>query len=265
MTSIPSAAPAPLGAATALPPAPTPSVPQLWDRAFALARAHYAPLVTISALSLLLTAPVSIAGAVYGTDGMLPGMAGLLSVLYEWIIGAVAYGAMIVVVAEAYHGGAPSVADAARASVRRTVPLVLTLLAMMLVMVLGVLLLIVPGVLAFVRLFAVQAAVVLEGAGVREAFRRSIALSRGYGWRILGTAGVATVVYLAMTATLVLALQPLVKSQALATVLSSVALTLVTPVIVSLATVLYLDIRARREGYDIELAVRALASAPPSA
>jgi hypothetical protein len=49
----------------------------------------------------------------------------------------------------------------------------------------GLVLLVVPGLFVLVRWSVIVPVIVLEGRGMRESFRRSSALVRGHGWRVL--------------------------------------------------------------------------------
>jgi hypothetical protein len=65
-------------------------------------------------------------------------------------------------------------------------PVLGTLVVAALIVTLGFLALIIPGIYASVRLYAAVPAVVVEGAGVGDAIRRSWELTSGRFWHILG-------------------------------------------------------------------------------
>ncbi len=132
----------------------------------------------------------------------------------------------------------------------------------------------VPVVLVLLVIYAVRVQylavppMMLEGAGIRGSLERAFRLSRDEGWRILGIAvltgiitGVAgailgipvTVVQQVLFATVESGqalLLVYVIGQALATVISSA---FVTPFSAGVASLLYLDMRIRKEGFDVEL------------
>ena len=70
------------------------------------------------------------------------------------------------------------------------VTLVLATVAYELLAVLGLLLLVVPGILVVVFLTLYGPAIVVERVGVRAAFRRSAQLVRGHFWRVLSLAAI---------------------------------------------------------------------------
>jgi len=145
---------------------------------------------------------------------------------------------------------------------------------------LAVILGLVGGVLYFVayvwllvRTLLVPPAIMLEGAGFWSAIRRGWKLSRGSFWRLLG-------IYL-LTSIIVSIVQGLITAPAsiiatfvfqdptatafgslvLTGVANIVALTLTTVFTASVVALLYVDVRMRREGLDVELARAAGATA----
>lgn len=130
---------------------------------------------------------------------------------------------------------------------------------------LGGLGLLVATVWFFVRLMLIPATLVLEGTGVGTALRRGWRLTRGSFWRLLGiyllTTVMVTVVaqLIVMPAAFVAAFvlrDPLLTSfgaLAVTSVASAVAYTLTTSFMAAVVALLYIDVRMRREGLDVEL------------
>lgn len=117
-----------------------------------------------------------------------------------------------------------------------------------------------------VRLSLASAALILENIGVIEAIRRSWALTRGYFWKVLGTLLLATIITVAatgilsgVTGTLVGLTAALTSGGALPTVgavsvfIGSVLDALVLPFSASVTALVYIDLRMRQEGLDVEL------------
>jgi hypothetical protein len=132
----------------------------------------------------------------------------------------------------------------------------------------GYLCCILPGI-ALGAWFALGApALVLEGAGVRAAFGRSTTLVKGGFWRVLGilfvSSLISNVVAVMVTAVLagVGALAGLVFGSTGAIIGAAVlggigfivALTVVSTFSAAVSSLLYIDMRMRREGLDIALA-----------
>ena len=124
-----------------------------------------------------------------------------------------------------------------------------------------------------VRTLLIPPAIMLEGAGLGSAIRRGWKLSRGSFWRLLGiyllTSIIVSIVnaLIVAPANLVVAFafgDPLMTSFGSLVVLgiaNVVALTLTTVFTAAVIALLYIDVRMRREGLDVELA-RAAAAEP---
>ena len=121
----------------------------------------------------------------------------------------------------------------------------------------------VVGIVVPMTFFAVTApALVLEGLGPIAAMRRSAALTRRRWWPVLGTLLLVAVVEITIANALtILPIQvALWLGGSFAWLLVAVVLTaqtLVTvPFVAAAATLVYLDLRVRHEGLDIDLALR---------
>jgi hypothetical protein len=108
------------------------------------------------------------------------------------------------------------------------------------------------------RYFAVIPAVMIERSSVGDAFRRSSELSKDAKWRILGALALAFILYIIVGATLS-AIVGLFPIPTIATaLLSAMAYVLVFPLVGIVTTLLYYDLRIRKEGYDLELLAKRL-------
>lgn len=194
---------------------------EVLDGAFALYRRHF---VDFFLTALIPLAPFGIFYARLMADGAafdpaagdaMAGLAGAMS-LVSMLIMLIVYGALTRQAAQAYTGSEVSIGDGFGYGLRKTVPLLLTTIASLIIlivvwMVLGmgvafvvgaltvfssvaaVLVGVVTGLAAlvlsaalFASLFAVGTAVVIEGAGPVAAIRRSWRLARGARGRIAG-------------------------------------------------------------------------------
>lgn len=132
----------------------------------------------------------------------------------------------------------------------------------------GLLLFLLVLLLLGVRLIFLPQAVFLEGSGPLESFRRSWRLVSGSFWRVLLILVLMTVLaYLisVLPATIVntalsLSGRPTVeralRNQIITTLIAQVGVIVSLPLQLSLFTLLYYDLRVRKEGYDIELMSR---------
>lgn len=175
----------------------------------------------------------------------------------------------------AYLGDEVGWRESLRFAFRRVVPLVGLMGLTLLGQIAGVLACLVGYVwLMGVWAVAVPALLVEEVRPV-EALRRSYRLVRGRFWPVLGTVVLGLLLVSLVQGVLtapVLVLQLVEASPLLTGILSGVAtfvgVSLATPLTAALAAVIYVDLRVRKEGYDLELMAAGVgadaSAAPPS-
>lgn len=130
----------------------------------------------------------------------------------------------------------------------------------------GMFLLVIPAVYIYCRLFAIRQAVLLENLSGTASLTRSWKLSKENTLHVFLTLALAILLVLAVAigASIIGRLLPtFVLQQVVATVITCV----VYPLVGIIETMLYYDIRIRREGFDIEYLAAMAPSAPtqPSA
>src|SRR5947209_8602448 len=159
--------------------------------------------------------------------------------------------------------GLGEILDGAIGLYRRNWGLLVVVVMSYIVELVGLVFLIVPGIFLYVRLVAAPVAVVLEGAGPVAAWERSWRLTRGFGWKILGTVIVSyfitavgglivqvpffAVGYLAGGAGWVF----LGAGQTLASLLT-------TPFSTIILVLIYFDLRIRKEAFDLSVLAQQL-------
>lgn len=116
-----------------------------------------------------------------------------------------------------------------------------------------------------IRFLLTTQAIVLEAQGPLDGLRRSWRLVGGSFWRTVGIVvlmGILTYVISAVPATIVSfaltfgsggALNNLVRNQAITTLLAQIGVIVALPLQLGVYTLLYYDLRVRKEGYDLEL------------
>ena len=233
------------------------SATELWDAAIVLGRAHFGPLLVLSALMLLLGSPAMLART-FLFEPSENGTLDFFASLYEFAVGSVIGGAMTVVAADAWHERPVDVAQAGRQAMRRAPALMVAGAVTGLLVLVLMIFLVVPGLLAAARLFAVGTVIVLEGRRIGDAFRRSVRLSRGNMRRLLATVGVATLVTFVLAFSIELYLERLGFAKPMAALLTGVSMMPMMPFLLTLSVVTYFDVRVRQEAYDLEVAVDAL-------
>jgi hypothetical protein len=163
----------------------------------------------------------------------------------------------------------------------RLLPLLGVGLVYSVVTTIGVMLCIIPGVVAYVFWALASPALVLERGTFRQAFSRSVKLVKGAFWRVFGILLLAGIIEYLFSNIIQLPFslgsgtfqQLLNPSQVvvpstgdllLQSVGQIIAGTIATPFVALVTVIVYLDQRMRREGMDIELA-RAAGVTPPQA
>lgn len=114
-------------------------------------------------------------------------------------------------------------------------------------------------------------ALLVEGLGVGDAMRRSWRLVRGTGWRVLGIVLLSALLGIAFQAALSAPIAVVffvdvstVVQQVLNGVVTTVSTVLVVPFSAALTMALYVDLRVRKEGFDLVLWAQRLGNAPTS-
>lgn len=237
---------------------------EILDGAFVLYRRDFAAFLALSALPVTPLLALRLALALSGAR--FDARAGFALDLVGIALGTLAMGALIVATSDAYHGipvDRRSAFARARAHYGR---LLATVVAMRLMVFLGFLLLIVPGVIAMVRFFAVEQVVMLEGTTSAAARERSTALAEGAFGRVLGMIGVIAVLTLLPTFTGgflrgVAGNGGAPPNPYMMGVFTLAFQILALPVSTAAYTLLYFDRRVRAEALDVEVAVRNLVPA----
>jgi hypothetical protein len=208
-----------------------------------------------------------------GSDAATFGVGLLVAGLINFLAGRLAQAGWFRAIADAYLGEEVAWRSSLRFALRRLPALVgLSILTGILVG-LGLVLLVIPGIYLYVA-FAVAVPVLLvEGAGPSRALGRSRELVRGRWW---GTLGVAVVGYL-LVSIVSFALTGIVVGIAFAnparntvtgfvlnTLASTVGSMIGTPAAAAFITVLYIDLRVRKEGFDLLLLARRLGVERPA-
>ena len=180
------------------------------------------------------------------------------------IVGAIllniASGALARVIAENYMGGSMGVAAAYRA-IRPRIP---ALIGVMLLIMLSTMLVLIPPLFLwiFISLSFVSQVIVLENRGVGDALQRSWDLVRGAWWRVFGAYLLLLllgVIVNLSTSLISLAVGLTGASWAVQNIVVQFVTLLLTvvyrPVTLAGMTLLYFDLRVRKEGYDLQVAL----------
>ena len=254
------------------------SVGDVLDGAFKLLKANAATLLLVVAVVVV---PVQLLSAFFVRDQVSPGllnimndptvaesqaefslgdMAGsFLTLILNALTAPLIAGVVSVVCAESYLGRSITAGEALRRTVRRLPALLAAALLVFLAQVFGLVLCIVPGVIAWVLFTAVTPALMIEHLGPIEAMQRSWRLLRPRFWGVFGISLLAWLI-VAFLGNLLggipTAIGTLVGGAfawlwiAVGSVLSSLV---TAPIAAIVDTLLYFDGRIRNEGFDLQV------------
>jgi hypothetical protein len=174
-------------------------------------------------------------------------------------------------VADAYLGEDVSWRSSLRYALRRLPAVIGLSLLSTIIIAIGFILCVIPGIYLWGAFYVAVPVLLVEGVGPRRALGRSRQLVRGRWWGTIGVAIVGSVLVFVVAG----ALNGLILGVALASpsqntvtgfVLTTLATTLsavlTTPAAAAFATVLYVDLRVRKEGFDLLLLAQRLGVDP---
>jgi hypothetical protein len=183
-----------------------------------------------------------------------------------WLVSFFAIAALTVVLSDVCLGNEPTVRRAYGKLFKGGLWLrvLLTALLQTLVVLIGFLLLIVPGIVLAIRLLLGSTVVVLEGESGVKALKRSMHLTKGHFWRLFGLLALLSVMLFGMVfvallgiGTVLAALDAMYEVTQLdiviAILLGAVLQGVLYPIFFITVVLLYYDLRARKESYDVEM------------
>jgi hypothetical protein len=257
------------------------STTELIDASVQLLRQHYLELVTVSALFMIpvivgsvLLEPVQPTPGEFYTGQSLAALASLL--VLQIVFYSASTAATVVIVSDSYLGREVTIG----AAVERVFERIWTVLGVVLLQgliiglgfTIGIIALFIPGFLFTAWFFASTNVVMVEGKSATEALSRSRDLALGSVGRILGTLFLAGLIVglaqILVAALLVATVASFRTGTVAAGVLPYVVRIFLYPLVNVVITLLYYDLRIRKEGFDLELMAKELgfgAAAPAGA
>ncbi|HXF96867.1 MAG TPA: hypothetical protein VNI61_12280 [Gemmatimonadales bacterium] len=245
------------------------SVGEILDGAFTLLRRNLGVLLSIAVICqgipTALGLYVEFAGGMQTHFGLWA-VAQILSVIGYLLV----TGATVRVVSEAYLGRSTTLGDALRFASGKMGGILLSGIAVGLIAMLGFVLLVIPGIIALCGYAVVVQVVVLENLrSSLDALGRSWSLTKGFKgkalvlWFVLCVFLLLIVMGFGVVVAIAAALAPVLMVPAVVG-LSLVTL-LVYPLTSCVFTLLYYDLRVRKEAFDLELLSQQIALAPSGA
>jgi hypothetical protein len=245
----------------------------LLDRAFRLYTGNFSLMLGITAGAyvpfylIMLALESSIGGNLqFGIVGL---SALLFQVIFMIFWASVAFpiasGATTYAISERYLGNEVTIGDALRRGLRHYWPLSIAQITATIRVLIGFVLLIVPGILWMLSYSLIVPAILIEGQRAIPSLRRSSELVRGHRgkvfWVLLivnllqavlaGGVGMITDVFFSAAAG---------SAAILSTAVGNLLSIFLTPLGIIAAILLYYDMRIRKEGFDLEMLSRALAN-----
>ena len=170
-------------------------------------------------------------------------------------------GVTAVMASDVYLGRQPDLGRAFREVATHIVPLVVTMIITTLFIVFGLLLLLLPALYPIARFFATRQVILLENGGVGRALSRSSELSLGTKRHILNTLILVGLLTLAISIGAGF-VTSMIGSHLVQQVVSTAVSAMIYPMFGITETLLYYDVRIRKEGFDIEYLASSFEQAP---
>ena len=252
-------------------------VGEILDAAIKLYRSQWKSLMAIVAIALVpitflqafLTREIggplgdpTIAQAELESTAVVVGILALIQVLVvqPFLVAAVARASV-----DVYLGHPVSVGPTFRFAVSRIHSILWITILAGLATALGFVLLIVPGVIVFVRFLFGSTVLVVEGRKGSKALGRSWRLAKGHFWKILGTTLLALIMAAVLGGILRLPGDALYAAVGpagwpFAAIGLSLAAILTTPLTTLITVLLYFDLRIRKEAFDLEIMAQEMSS-----
>jgi len=180
-------------------------------------------------------------------------------------------------VSDTYLGEAPNWRQSLAFAFRRLGSVLWLSIVTFVVLVLAIIALVLPGIYLAVAFSVALPVLLVEGTGGFKALRRSLALTRGRWWATLGTILVAAVLIAVVQLVVGLILGLIgglvfphatggspVARVILQRVLDTFGRMISIPFFAACVTVIYYDLRVRKEGYDLQLLAEGIGRAAPS-
>jgi hypothetical protein len=196
----------------------------------------------------------------------------LIFAVIAWLATFLATGAGVKAVAEAYVGRKPTVGGSYSYVARRLHSVMWVVLLFAIIVGLGTVLLVIPGIYLAVALSLAVPALVVEGTKGTKALRRSHGLVKGRWWAtfgalLLGFILIPVVIQYAFTFVLQLGLGAVEMTSttavlALSQAVGTLGQIIATPIQIAVLTIIYFDLRVRKEAFDLQLLTDRIGSGP---
>lgn len=232
------------------------AIVEIVDATFAFYRANVATIVTVV---MLLLAPPALVKLVVPAS-----FERMIDITVNLLV-PVAQGAIAIIVAGAVERDERlDVGDALRGAASRTGSLIAAQIASGLMVIIGFVLLIVPGLIALAWTAVCNPVVMIEQVGYSKALERSRALARGRWGHVLGTFFLSWGIALLVMIGAAVLVGILGFEGAIGGLLVELLVAVLLPIPAIATTLLYFDLRVRAESADLDAMVAALPASAPA-
>jgi hypothetical protein len=245
----------------------------LLDRAFRLYTGNFALMLGIAAAAyvpfylIMLVIESSIGGHMPSQVGGLWTLIFQLVFMILWasIAFPIATGATTFAISERYLGNDVTIGDALRRGLSHFWPLSIAQITATIRVVFGFFLLIIPGILWMLSYSLIVPVILIEGAKAMPSLRRSRELIKGYRGKAFSIVLVVNLLQLVLIGGVNLIAGVFFSAETdsgsiLSSALNNLLSIFLTPLGIIATILLYYDMRIRKEGFDLEILSRALAT-----
>jgi hypothetical protein len=221
---------------------------ELLDAAFQFWRANFQLLCTVVAAAFVPIVGFEMLAAADPGNVLFAFLARIGGGVFE----SLATAAVIVVVSERYMGRDLTAREALERVWARIGTIFATSIIYGLMVAIGILFFVAPGLYFACKYFAMMPSVVIEGYNSSTSQKRSATLTNGSKWRVLGLIIVAWIIYFILLAFASGIVQATTRGLT-GIVLTRLLVVPIYPFLGILITLLYYDLRIRNEGLDLDL------------
>ena len=234
------------------------SVGDIIDASFTVYRKRFGPMIAIGLLLVFIPFVVSVIGGctIEGAATACDSAIGWIGNIASQIGMAVATAGAVLVAAEAYAGTPSDWRQSAAAGLRRLIPIVVLTVVLIVLIGIGFVLILVPGIFLATSFAVATPALMIERVGPIDSLKRSWSLATGERWRLFG-AGlsmivISIIVFGIIAAIVYLALSGLIglSDGDTSYYVQQITTLLSIPLSASVGAVLYVDLKVRKEDLD---------------
>jgi hypothetical protein len=198
---------------------------------------------------------------------------GLLRAIINVVLLTIASAACFRAVSSVYLGERPTVEGSLAFGAKRVLSVIWLTILYSVGLILPFLALVLPGIWLAVAWCVSYPALLFEGVGGAAALGRSFRLTKGRWWATFGAllvmylivAVISGILGLLFGATLIASLDNEALGAVIYTIVNTLSSLITLPLFAAVLTIIYFDLRVRKEGFDLHLLARGVGSSAPTA